>query len=64
MNLSTLIDLYRHMEWADAAVWTSVLASQNAQKDAKLQGLLYHLHLVQRAFLRTWRSEPRETPYP
>ena len=64
MNLSSLIDLYRHMEWADAAVWKSVLASESAPKDAKLLGLLYHLHLVQRAFLRTWRSEPRDTPYP
>lgn len=60
----TILDLYRHMEWADAAVWTSVLASETGRNDTKLQGYLYHLHLVQRAFLRVWRDEPREAPYP
>jgi uncharacterized damage-inducible protein DinB len=64
MNIHSLTDLYRHMEWADATVWASVLASESGQVDAKLQGYLYHLHVVQRAFLRTWRGEPRETPYP
>jgi uncharacterized damage-inducible protein DinB len=52
------------MEWADALVWTSVLAAEAGRTDAKLRDVLYHLHLVQRAFLRTWRGEPRETPYP
>jgi len=64
INKTTLTDLYRHMEWADAAVWSAVFASGTAQTDAKLQKYLYHLHLTQRAFLRIWRNEPRETPYP
>ncbi|HEX5733970.1 MAG TPA: DinB family protein [Blastocatellia bacterium] len=64
MNIKTLSDLYRHMEWADAAVWTSVLASETGATDAKIQEYLYHLHMVQRAFLRVWRGEPRETPFP
>jgi uncharacterized damage-inducible protein DinB len=64
VNLNTLIDLYRHMEWADATVWTSVLASESGRADTKLRERLYHLHIVQRAFLRVWRGEPRETPYP
>jgi uncharacterized damage-inducible protein DinB len=64
MNIKFLIELYQHMEWADAAVWTSVLASERAQTDAKLREALYHLHVVQRAFLRVWRGEPREAPYP
>lgn len=64
MDINTLTDLYRHMEWADAAVWAAVLACESGQSDAKLREYLYHLHLVQRAFLRTWRGEPRETPYP
>jgi uncharacterized damage-inducible protein DinB len=64
MNLSTLDDLFRHMEWADADVWRAVLASENARTDKKLKDYFYHLHMVQRAFLRTWRNEPRETPYP
>ena len=64
MNISTLTDLYRHMEWADAAVWTAVLDNDAGRTDAKLRETLYHLHVVQRAFLRVWRGEPRETPYP
>lgn len=60
----TIIDLYRHMEWADAAVWNSVLASETGQTDTRLQGYLNHLHVVQRAFLRVWRNEPRDAPYP
>ena len=64
INTATLNDLFRHMEWADAAVWTSILALPAATADKKLQDYLYHLHLVQRAFLRVWRGEPRETPYP
>ena len=62
--VNTLNDLYRHMEWADAAVWTSVLASESGRSDTKLRECLYHLHMVQRAFLRVWRGEPRETSYP
>ncbi len=64
MNVHDLKDLYLQMEWADAAVWSSVLASENGPMDQKLRDYLYHLHVVQRAFLRTWRGEPRETPYP
>ena len=64
MNLSDLRDLYRHMEWADASVWRAVLASTEACADQKLKEYFYHLHLVQQAFLRAWRSEPREKPYP
>lgn len=64
MNLADLNDLYRHMEWADANVWRAVLVSEDAGTDQKLRELFYHLHLVQRAFLRAWRGEPRDTPYP
>jgi uncharacterized damage-inducible protein DinB len=64
MNTSDLTDLFRHMEWADAAVWTAVLANEAGREDAKLRGYLHHLHVVQRAFLRTWRGEPRDAPYP
>ncbi len=63
MNIKTLTDLYRHMEWADAAVWKSVLSSEGAA-DEKLREYFHHLHVVQRAFLRMWRNELRETPSP
>lgn len=64
VNLSTLTDLYRHMEWADAAVWTSAFTFEGGPTDSKLRDYFYHLHMVQRAFLRTWRCEPRDTPFP
>lgn len=64
MNINSLTDLYRHMEWADATVWIAVFASESGQADVKLREYFHHLHLVQRAFLRIWRSEPHETPYP
>jgi uncharacterized damage-inducible protein DinB len=63
MNLTDLRDLYRHMEWADALVWQAVFAREEARKDERLRELFYHLHLVQCAWLRAWRSEPYE-PFP
>jgi len=64
MNVKALTDLYRHMEWADAAVWSSVLASAGGRADGKLREYLHHLHVVQHAFLRVWRGEPDDTPFP
>ena len=32
--------------------------------DTRLRDSLYHLHVVQRAFLRAWLGEPRDSPYP
>lgn len=64
INLSTLSDLYHHMEWADAAMWKAIRACENAQTDEKLRDYLYHLHVVQRAFLRVWHGVPRDTPFP
>ena len=64
MNLAELRDLYRHMEWADASVWRAVFGSENAIDDQKLKDYFYHLHLVQRAFIRAWRNEPANAPFP
>ncbi len=64
MNAHIFTDLYRHMEWADATVWTAVLDCDDGRADAKLRDSLFHLHLVQRAFLRTWLGEPPATSYP
>lgn len=61
-NLETLQELFRHMEWADALVWTAVLARPEAIADATLKERLYHIHMVQRAFLKVWQDEPLKLP--
>lgn len=63
-NITTICDLFAHMQWADAAVWKAVLASSAATEDAKLQEVLNHLHVVQRAFLKAWRGEAFEEGFP
>ncbi len=60
LNPNTINDLFRHMEWADAEVWSSILASSKAVTDNKLQEYLYHLHVVQRTFFLLWRGESLE----
>ena len=58
MNTCELLkDLFRQMEWADALVWSVVLKHPALVADASLRERLYHLHLVQRAFLHVWRGE-------
>ena len=63
-DTNMLHDLYRHMEWADALVWSAALEVPEAAGDAKLRELLHHIHVVQHAFFRVWRGEPRDAPYP
>ncbi len=51
-------DLLSHMEWADALVWGSVLATPEARTDSNIRERLYHAHTVQWAYLQIWRGEP------
>jgi uncharacterized damage-inducible protein DinB len=55
-DLSTLKEMFRHMEWADAAVWTAIFASPEATRDTILRDRLHHTHLVQRGFLLVWKG--------
>jgi uncharacterized damage-inducible protein DinB len=55
-----LLELARHMEWADAQLWTAVLNADAAQRDERLRLLLYHVHIVQHTFLSLWEQQPRE----
>ena len=57
-TLELLNDLFRHMEWADASVWRAVLQSPAAASDQRLRDWLYHIHMVQHAFINVWNSEP------
>lgn len=57
-------ELVRHLEWADATLWKAVLERVEAALDSKVEVWLHHIHIVQHAFLRVWRSEPLELPEP
>jgi hypothetical protein len=37
INLSTMMDLYRYMEWADSAVWKCALGCGEAREDTKVR---------------------------
>ena len=53
------------MEWADALVWRSVLASSVALSDSAVRERLLHIHVVQQGFLHLWRQQPLpELPQP
>ena len=54
--LSTTRDLFRHMAWADAKMWHSVLATSTAENDAALRQKVCHIHSVQRGYLAIWRG--------
>lgn len=56
-----LLELYRHMEWADARVWAAIGSTKS--DDTRLRSLLVHLHTVQWAFLAIWTGRPPEEAY-
>jgi uncharacterized damage-inducible protein DinB len=53
-----LVDLFNHMEWADARMWDAALKNPEARGDENLKWLMLHLHSVQHAFLDAWTNEP------
>jgi|SoiMethySBSTD1v2_1073268.scaffolds.fasta_scaffold00234_27 uncharacterized damage-inducible protein DinB len=58
VTTDVVLDLFDHMEWADAQMWDAALKSDAARTDDKLRWLMLHLHGVQRAFLDAWMSQP------
>ena len=56
--LTTIQELFQHMDWADALVWQTVAASDAALEDEDLRARLLHIHTVQRAFLRIRQERP------
>ena len=53
-----LLDLFDHMESADASVWAVALKSPTAVRDPQLCRYLVHTSTVQRAFLDAWKQRP------
>ena len=51
-----ITDVFLHMKWADAKIWTSVLESEKATSDEELLKILHHIHETQHAFLSAWLS--------
>jgi len=60
----TVADLYRHQAWADAAMWSAVMASPAALTDAVIQDRLVHIHLVQRVYLQGWEGREFDPTIP
>lgn len=56
--LALLLELARHMEWADAVVFTALRGRSQAEQDDALLKRLRHLHLVQKVFLDVWQGRP------
>ncbi|MDX1430612.1 MAG: hypothetical protein R3282_10000, partial [Rhodothermales bacterium] len=57
MHVDMLVELYSHMEWADATVWKVVESSEATLTDENLRKRLFHLHFTQLAFLGVWRGD-------
>lgn len=57
-TIGIFTDLFRHMEWADALTWRSVLESPSAISDQTIRERLHHIHLCQQAWLQIWLGEP------
>ncbi|MGH7444413.1 MAG: DinB family protein [Longimicrobiales bacterium] len=57
MDLKDVQQLMTHMAWADALAWRGVLACPPAHDDARVHGLLFHMHLVQGAYVTIWRRQ-------
>jgi len=56
-----LAELLRHMEWADARVWSAVPDTEPA--DARLKQWLVHIHVVQQAFFAVWTGADVRTAF-
>ena len=56
-----LDELYAHQEWADAEHWRAFEAHPPVLEDKAIRERLYHIHLVEHAFL--WITGPRSEPF-
>lgn len=54
--LEQILKLFRHMEWADAFIWSAILNSDAARNDSYVLERLRHSHTVQNAFLNLWKG--------
>lgn len=57
MTRDDVLQLFTHMEWADAAIWNAV-NSTPAQRDRTVMERLHHIHVVQHIYLKMWLGSP------
>lgn len=57
-----LRDLYAHMEWADARIWSVVREHETVSRDPFVREKLAHIHLVHWVWLHTWTDRPWQPP--
>ena len=55
-------ELFNHMSWADARMWSVLVASPRVAEDSGVLKTLHHLHSVHQVFLRLWKEQPPELP--
>ena len=58
---SYLEELFAHQEWADAEHWRAFEAHAEALNDKAIRERVFHIHLVQHAFL--WMTGSQATPF-
>jgi uncharacterized damage-inducible protein DinB len=56
-----LEELYLHQEWADAEHWRAFESFPRALEDKAIRERLFHIHLVQHAFL--WVTGPQTSEF-
>lgn len=56
-SIALFRELYLHMEWADASVWSAVTGSDAARENPAILEKLRHAHRTQQYFLKVWRRE-------
>lgn len=59
-----ILDLYRHMEWADAEHWRAVMVHPAAREDRELRERLLHIHGAQEIWLGRWQGLEKPLRWP
>jgi uncharacterized damage-inducible protein DinB len=58
MLTTHFFDVFRHMEWADARIWSAVRQSEKASRDTYIVDSFFHQHTTQHSFLNAWLGRP------
>lgn len=56
-NANPVVDPYRHMEWANAVLWTLIIDNEDARVNDEFLRRMRHVHQTENAFLQVWKGE-------